>query len=174
MKAIMRVLNAIAAVLEVIAIIALLVMICITLADVFLRLFFTRPITGAVEITRMMMVTMSPAFVGALLKHRHVSVGLVVDRFGRKGQMVFDTFGYLLSAGLCVVCCYQGFVELFKKMAQKQVYTMLKIPTWPFYLVFAVSMGIFAICILFLMFYNFYDKTVYAEKASAQGGGDQA
>ena len=47
MKAIMRVLNAIAAVLEVIAIIALLVMICITLADVFLRLFFTKPITGA-------------------------------------------------------------------------------------------------------------------------------
>ena len=174
MKTLMRVCDIVAKVLNVIAILALLVMIFITLADVFLRLFFTAPITGAVEITRMMMVTMSPAFVGALLKHRHVSVGLVVDRFGRKGQLAFDTFGYLLSSALCVIFCYQGFVELFKKMSQKQVYTMLKIPTWPFYLIFAVSMGIFAIMIVIQLINNFYDKTLYTSDASAENGGDQA
>lgn len=175
MKTVMRVFNAIARVLYIIAIIALLVMIGITLADVFLRLLFTAPITGAVEITRMMMVTMSPAFVGALLEHRHVSVGLIVDRFGRKGQLAFDTFGYVLSAGLCAIFCYQGFVELFKKMAQKQVYTMLKIPTWPFYLIFAVSMGIFAIVVLVQLVYNYWDKDVYAKPASSgENGGGQA
>ena len=117
---------------------------------------------------------MSPAFVGALLEHRHVSVGLVVDRFGRKGQMAFDTFGYLLSFGLCAIFCYQGFVELFKKMAQKQVYTMLKIPTWPFYLIFAVSMGVFAIVVLVQLIYNYWDKSVYATPAAKENGGDQA
>lgn len=175
MKTVMRICNAVAKVLNVIAIIALLVMICITLADVFMRLFFTAPITGAVEITRMMMVTMSPAFVGALLERRHVSVGLMVDRFGRKGQLVFDTIGYILSFGLCAVFCYQGFVELFKKMAQKQVYTMLKIPTWPFYLIFAVSMGIFAIVVLVQLIYNYWDKDLYTQPASSgQNGGGQA
>jgi len=174
MKTVMRICNIAAKIMNVIAIIALLVMICVTIADVFMRLFFTAPITGAVEITRMMMVTMSPAFVGALLEHRHVCVGLIVDRFGRKGQLAFDIFGYILSFGLCAIYCYQGFVELFKKMAQKQVYTMLKIPTWPFYLVFAVSMGIFAIVILVQLINNIYDKSVYARKSSAQNGGDQA
>ena len=172
MKVLMRICDAVATVMEVIAILALLVMIVITLVDVFMRLFFTAPITGAVEITRMMMVTMSPSFVGALLKNRHVSVGLIVDRFGRKGQLVFDTFGYILSAGLCGIFCYQGFVEMFKKMNQKQVYTMLKIPTWPFYLIFAVSMGIFAIVIIIKLINNYYDKTVYTEMA--ENGGDQA
>ena len=174
MKVLMRICSVVAKVLNVIAIIALLVMICITLADVFMRLFFTAPITGAVEITRMMMVTMSPAFVGALIEHRHVSVGLIVDRFGRKGQLAFDTFGYILSAALCAIFCYQGFVEMFKKMSQKQVYTMLKIPTWPFYLIFSVSMGIFAIVIIIQLIYNYYDKDVYAKPESAQNGGDQA
>ena len=174
MKTLMRICNAVAKVLEVIAIIALLVMICITLADVFMRLFFTAPITGAVEITRMMMVTMSPAFVGALVERRHVSVGLLVDRFGRKGQLAFDTFGYILSFGLCVIFCYQGFVELFKKAAQKQVYTMLKIPTWPFYLIFAVSMGIFALVIIIQLFYNYWDKDLYVKPDSSEKGGDQA
>ena len=174
MKVLMRVCNIVAKVLEIVAIIALLVMIFITLADVFMRLFFTAPITGAVEITRMMMVTMSPAFVGALIEHRHVSVGLIVDRFGRKGQLAFDTFGYILSCGLCGIFCYQGFVEMFKKMNQKQVYTMLKIPTWPFYLIFAVSMGIFAIVIIVQLAYNYWDKDVYSKSGSAPEGGGQA
>jgi len=174
MKKVMGFFNGVAKVLNTIAIIALLVMICITLADVFMRLFFTAPITGAVEITRMMMVTMSPAFVGALMERRHVSVGLMVDRFGRKGQLAFDTIGYVLSCGLCVVFCYQGFVELFKKMAQKQVYTMLKIPTWPFYLIFAVSMGIFAIVVLVQLIYNYWDKDLYVKPAAKENGGDQA
>ena len=175
MKTVMRVCNVVANVLNIIAILALLVMIFITLADVFMRLFFTAPITGAVEITRMMMVTMSPAFVSALLKNRHVSVGLIVDRFSRKGQLAFDTFGYLLSAALCAIFCYQGFVELFKKMNQKQVYTMLRIPTWPFYLIFAVSMGIFAIMIIIQLINNYCDKELYTKPiSSGENGGDQA
>ena len=43
-----------------------------------------------------------------------------------------------------------------------------------FYLIFAVAMGIFAIVIIFQLIYNYYDKSVYAETASAQEGGDQA
>lgn len=175
MKTVMKFFDAVAKVLNVIAIIALLVMICITIIDVFMRLLFTSPITGAVEITRMMMVTMSPAFVGALLQHRHVSVGLLVDRFGRKGQLAFDTFGYILSSALCAIFCYQGFVEMFKKMNQKQVYTMLKIPTWPFYLIFSVSMGIFAIVVLVQLAYNYWDKDLYTKPASSgENGGGQA
>lgn len=154
-------------VLSWVAVAALLIMIGVTLADVFLRLVFTSPITGAVEIVRMMMVCMSPAFVAALFANRHVSVGLVVDNLSRKAQLAFDVFGYGLSAIICGVICYQGFVDMARKMAQNQVYTMLKIPTWPFFLIFAIAMGLLAIAIIIKLIDNFNDKDKYAGKGKA-------
>jgi TRAP-type C4-dicarboxylate transport system permease small subunit len=143
------------------SILALIVMIIVTIADVFLRFAFKNPITGSVEIVRMMMICMSPAFIYALFQGRHVNVGLFVDRLGRKGQLAFDTFGYGLSAVLCGLMCYQGFVDMLKKLAQNQTYTMLKIPTWPFYLIFAVSLGLLAIAIVIQLLSNFHDKEKY-------------
>ena len=48
-----------------ISILALVVMIVITIADIFVREVFRNPITGSVEIVRMMMICMSPAFISA-------------------------------------------------------------------------------------------------------------
>ncbi len=48
-----------------ISILALVVMIVITIADIFMREVFRNPITGSVEIVRMMMICMSPAFISA-------------------------------------------------------------------------------------------------------------
>ena len=170
MKKLMKACSAFSKVLAVIAIIALLVMIGVTLADVFLREFFAAPITGSVEITRMMMVCMSPAFVAALFENRHVSVGLFVDKLGRKGQLAFDTVGYLVTAVLCGLMCYQGFVEMGKQFTRHQVYSMLKIPTWPFYALFAVSMGFFAIGIVIKLISHYVDKDLYAKKVVEEEG----
>ena len=106
MKKMMKVCGTFGNVLSVIAIIALLVMVGVTIADVILREIFGSPITGAVEITRMMMVCMSPAFVAALFENRHVSVGLFVDKMSRKGQLAFDTVGYLLTTVVAGLMCY--------------------------------------------------------------------
>ena len=147
-----------------ISVAALLVMVGVTIVDVFMRVIFTSPITGSVEIVRMMMVCMSPAFISALFLNRHVSVGLFIDNLGRTAQLIFDTFGYVLSTIVCAIMCYQGFIEVFKKMAQKQTYTMLNIPTWPFYLLFAVSMGLLAIAIIIQLASHFQDKEKYVVK----------
>ena len=169
MKKVLKGFNVFGDVLSVIAIIALIVMIVVTVADVFLRELFKAPITGAVEITRMMMVCMSPAFVSALFLNRHVNVGLFIDKLGRKGQLAFDTFGYLFTMVLSGLMCYQGFVEMMKQFTRHQVYTILKIPTWPFYAVFAVSMGCFAISIIVKLVSHFADKSVYAAQPAAEG-----
>ena len=126
--------------LSVISIAALLVMVCLTIADVFLRTFFKAPITGTVEIARMMMVTMTPCFVAVLMRNQHVDVGLVVDKFKPAVQLGFAIFGHVLSAIVCGLMSYQGFMDMTKKMSQHQVYTMLKLPTWPFYMIFAIAM----------------------------------
>lgn len=170
MKKMMKACNVFGNVLCVIAIVALLVMVGVTIADVVLRELFSSPITGAVEITRMMMVCMSPAFVAALFENRHVSVGLFVDKLSRKGQLAFDTFGYLLTTVLAGLMCYQGFVEMMKQYTRNQVYSMLKIPNWPFYMIFAVSMGFFAIGVIIKLVSHFADKTKYAPVAEGEEG----
>ncbi len=163
-------------ILNAVSIVALLVMVCITVADIFLKNLFKAPITGSIEITRMMMICMTPTFTYALIERRHVSVGMFIDKLGRTGQLVFDTFGYLISAGICGIMCYQGIIDMGKKMAQHQVYTMLKIPTWPFYLIFSVSMGFFAIAILIFLANQFYDKNshvkLYNEDENKVGGAE--
>lgn len=169
MKSVIKVFKFVANVFTAVSIAALVVMIGITIVDVIMRNFFKAPVTGAVEITRMMMVCMSPAFMAALFEGRHVNVGLIVDRFSRPVQLVFDVFGYLLTCAVSGIMCYQGIIEVGRKMAQHQVYTMLKIPTWPFYLVFSVSMGFFAIAIIVKLIDNILDKTVYAQPESDAG-----
>lgn len=163
MKKIMHVSVILGKVINWVSILALIVMIGVTIVDVFLRVAFKSPITGAVEIVRMMMVCMSPAFISALFQGRHVSVGLFIDNLERRWQLAFDTFGYGLSALLCGIMCYQGFIDMLKKLAQNQTYTMLKILTWPFYLIFAVSMGLLAIAIIIELISHFWDKEKYTQ-----------
>ena len=149
---------------------ALLVMVFVTIADVFLRNFFNSPLTGSVEIARMMFICMSPAFVYTLIKRRHIQIPLFVDLLGRKGQLAFDTFGYLATAAICGMMFYRGILLTFTRRAQNHVYSMLKIPTWPFILLFAVAMGIFALVILICLVDNFLDKNRYVKKPKRELG----
>jgi TRAP-type C4-dicarboxylate transport system permease small subunit len=162
MKKIMNISIGVGKVAAWVSIAALIVMIIVTLADVFMRLLFTSPITGAIEIVRMMMVCMSPAFITALFQERHVKVGLFVDNLSRRAQLAFDTFGYGLTVILCAIMCYQGFMDMMTKMAQNQSYTMLKIPTWPFYAIFAGAMGLMTIGVIVKLISHFHDKEKYA------------
>ncbi|MBQ8663444.1 MAG: TRAP transporter small permease [Eubacterium sp.] len=155
--------------LSVISIVALLIMVCLTIADVFLRTFFKAPIPGTVEIARMMMVTMTPCFTAVLMRNMHVDVGLLVDKFKPNAQLAFAAFGHVLSAIVCVLMCYQGFMDMAKKMSQHQVYTMLKIPTWPFYMIFAIAMGFFAVAIVVKLIDKIIRKDVVVPEEKEDG-----
>ena len=160
----MSVANAICVFFSWFSVAALLVMISITLVDVFLRFFFNSPIVGATEIARMMMICLSPAFAKVMLNGNHVKVGAVVDLFGRKGQLAFDTFGHLAAAAICGLMSYQAIIDMQRRMAQSWVYTLLKIPAWPFYAMFAFAMGLFTIAIIIKLISNFADKELYAKQ----------
>ena len=164
MKIVTKVAIFLARVFAGISMLALLVMLLITLADVFLRFFFRSPIVGTVEIARMMMICMVPAFVLALFEKRHLAVEFIIEKFGRKGQLVFDTFGYIVSAIIVGLMCYQGFQDMFRVIDQNRLYSQLYFPTWPFYCVYAVSMGFFALAMLICLVNNFLNKDLYLEK----------
>ena len=146
---------------------ALLVMVFVTIADVLMRNLFNAPIPGSIEIARMMMICMAPTFVCALIEKRHIAVGVFVDKLGRKGQLVFDTFGYMATAIVCGFMSYQGFIDTQRRIIRGDVYTMLRIPVWPFMLLFAVSMGIFAIMIVIYLIDIYLDKERYVKRTAA-------
>ena len=163
MKKVMKVVTIVGNILAGFSMLALLILLAITIADVVMRYFFRSPITGTVEIARMMMVCMVPAFVVALIEKRHIAVGFIVDMFGRKVQLAFDTVGYLLGAILMGLMSYQGFIDTYRRLSGRHVYTMLRIPTWPFYMLFTVSVGVLAIVIIICLVDNFLNKDLYVK-----------
>ena len=164
MKKVMRVTEQVAKGVCIFSVVALLVMLFVTMADVLLRFIFNAPLVGSVEIARMMLVCMSPAFVYALLKGRHIRVPVFIDMLGRKAQLVVDTIGHLLAAGLFSLMFYQGIILTGSRIQQRHVYSMLRIPTWPFHLLFAVAMGLFAIVTIIALVDIYVDKERYVKK----------
>jgi len=154
------------------SILALIVMLVITLLDIILRFFFNAPFVGTIEIARMMLVCMAPAFVYALMQKRHIQVPVFVDMLGRKGQLVFDIVGDLLTAGVCAIMSYQGIISTLHRMDLRQVYSALRVPTWPFTLLFAISMGIFSIVVLMCLVDTILDKDKYVKKPKVKNVGD--
>ena len=168
MKKVMYVTETVAKGICIFSVVALLVMLIVTILDVFLRFFFNAPLVGSIEIARMMLVCMSPAFVYALVLKRHIQVPLIIDMLGRKGQLFFDLIGHLIAAGLCGLMFYQGLNVTSARMAQRHVYSMLRIPTWPFYLLFSVAMGLFAVVVIICLIDNFMDKTRYVREPGSE------
>ena len=169
MKKVMKVTTIVSKGLCIFAVIALLVMLLVTMADVIMRFFFNAPIVGSIEIARMMLVCMAPAFMYTLIRGQHVRVPVFIDMLPSIGQKCFDVVGYLASAALCSLMFYQGILLTFARMEQRQVYSMLRIPTWPFHLLFAISMGLFALAILICLADILLDKDRYVKKPKTEG-----
>jgi len=160
-KRVLRVTEITGNILIVFSVAALLVMLFITIVDVIMRNIFNSPVVGAIEIARMMMICMCPSFVAAMVNKRHISVGMFVDKLGRNGQIAFDTVSYLASSAICGFISYQGFVDMLRRITRGDVYTMLRIPVWPFMMLFAVAMGVFSIVIIIYLVDIYLDKTKY-------------
>ncbi|WP_193708259.1 TRAP transporter small permease [Alkalibaculum sporogenes] len=155
--------------LNIISIAALIFMMLIVVADIIMRTVFASPIVGATEMVRMAMVCMVPTFVSALLDGCHVRVGILVDNIGRKGQLIFDTFGYITTAIICALISYQSYVEMKFAINYMEVYSMLRIPKWPFQLIFSISFAIMVPAIIALLILKFIDKDAYKINETEEG-----
>lgn len=160
----MKLLKIAANVFNVFSMIAIVVMLILVVGDVFLRFFFRAPIVGATELVRIMMICLSPSFASAVIEDRHLKVGLIVDRFKRKGQLAIDTVVHTISAVICALIAYRAldyvvvqigrqFPEAFDKI--------LRFPRWPFMLLFGVSLALTGIAMIVTLVFKFIDKSAY-------------
>lgn len=129
--------------------VVLVAMMLLTVADVFLRYAFNRPIQGTTEVTEFMMVTMVfPAVVWCTLRKAHVRVSLVVSRFSLIVQALFDIVSSLLCLGLFSFISWNNFLAAWDKWLTGQVSVLLSIPVYPFYLVVAIGCGMVGLLLL--------------------------
>ena len=83
-----------------------------------------------------------------LSKRKHVSIELVVSRFSRRGQKIFDLIHSLMGMGLCAILCWYGALTTVENF-QRNVINVQAVDVPMAYIIFVIPLGFF---LLFLQF----------------------
>lgn len=125
-------------------------MMLLTTADVTLRYTLNSPITGALEITEYMMLSLFALGISyATLSKGHISVDILHDRLSERTQAVLDSVTGIISTGMLSIVTWQTFVQAKLKYSSGAISTALEIPSFPFY--YLLSCG-FCFLILAMLF----------------------
>ena len=130
----------------------LVAMMLLTVADVFMRYVFNRPILGTTEITQFMMVTL--AFFMAVwctMLKAHIKVDLMSKYIPPMAQTISESIYIFLGLGLYSLISWQIFLTAGDKRLIGQLSEILDIPVYPFYLMAAIACGIVALMLLMHM-----------------------
>lgn len=130
-----------AAIFSITAGLLLLVLVVLTVADVGSRALWNQSILGTVDISTLLLVAI--AFLGlasAEIDGRHVSVGMLEERFTRGRRKVLSAVRAVLLAGIGLLLCWGLGEVLFNAIDRGETTNdILRLLTWPAKLVLFVS-----------------------------------
>jgi len=130
----------------------LFLMMLLTVADVFLRAVFNRPIIGATEITEQMMVAV--AFLGfgwCALQDRQIRVDLFVARYRPGTRRRVDIGVILVSMVLVGVICWRTLLMTLRVHQLGITCAFIGIPKYPFYAVAAFGWAVLLLAMACLL-----------------------
>jgi TRAP-type C4-dicarboxylate transport system permease small subunit len=128
-----------------------ILMMLLTVSDVFMRYLFAAPITGTTEITEYMMVCLIVAMAWTAVEGKHVVVDLVMKLFPKRFQTAVDSINLLVCLGIYVIICWQTYVAGTFALRYNVKSALLEIPEFPFYLVLAVGFAMLCVAIVPLL-----------------------
>ena len=134
------IINQISRAVGAIAVVFLVLMMLLTVADVFLRYVFSAPIKGSLELTEFCMVI--AGFLGiawCAVKRGHVKVDLIVSHLPLQAQGITDTITMLLAMTVVPLVAWRAFAQARYLMEENFVSPSLNIPEYPFYLVMGIG-----------------------------------
>jgi len=126
-----------------ISIAAVVVLLGLTAADVFLRLVFQSPITGVIEISQVLLVSIMAAMGAVIIEKRNIEVKAIVDAAPRAIGLGMDIITLLMSIAYFFVVGWQTLESLKFSLQFNVVYSILRMPEWPFMLLLGAS---FTVC----------------------------
>jgi len=132
----------------------LVVMMMLTVADVFLRYLFDQPIKGSIELTEYLMVCVGTlGLAWCALQGAHIKVDLIVSKFSQRAQKYIDSFNYILLIGASGIIAWQTFMRAITVQRLGVASAMLEIPQYPFVLVVTVSYFLLFLTSIMLLIY---------------------
>ena len=128
----------------------LLAIMLLNVTDVFAAKAFTKPISGSYEITEVLLLcTVMTSFAYAQSQKTHINMTLLIKRFPRALKFsVFGTMG-LLGAATAAAVGYAAILQTQSAIEKGTETAVLEIPMYPFYIVAAIAMIVFAIALLY-------------------------
>lgn len=130
---------------------AIVVLLVLMVADVLMRRLFASPITGATEMAQLTMVFIFLGVALTTLENRHVKVDTLMEYFPAKVQAVLDIAIYVIKFVFSLWLGWQAYQTAILSNKMNQIYSMLKIPIYPFYWVVAASFFLVGLSVLGLM-----------------------
>ncbi len=122
-------------------------MMLISVADVIMRKIFNSPIVGASELVTMLNVGTILALGLGCLAGDNISVDFVMNKFPKKLQHVVQIMINLITIVIFGLIIWRGILAAMDSKSKNYVFSMLKVPQWPFILVMVLSFvgGILAV-----------------------------
>ena len=153
MKKIERILRFVIEACGIIGVVILLAMMMMTVFDVILRYFFSKPIIGSMEISVTLMVCVVFLGVGwCALNDGHISVDIITGKLSKRGRALLNGFDNIVTLVLALIIAWRSFIEALSAKETEVTSPILGIPRYPF--IFVTSFGFFllfsAALILFL------------------------
>ena len=134
----------------------LALMMLLTVADVTLRYFFSKPILGSYEITELMMAVLAASTVGyaATLK-AHVNVDLLVTRLPERFQAVIAIFTNLICVVFFALMFWRNIYQSSVLRDANSVSPALAIPEFPFLFIMGIGFGMLSLVFLLHLLESF-------------------
>lgn len=124
----------------------LILLMMITVIDVFLRYFFNSPLTGTTEISQLMMIIIVfPALGWAAMDRAHIRVDLLIRLIPNRPRAVVNSITLLIALVVYLIITWRSFLE--SAVVNRQT-SLIHLPFAPFYWLMSVSLAIFCLAIL--------------------------
>lgn len=114
-------------------------MMLISVADVIMRKIFNSPIVGASELVTMLNVGTILALGLGCLTGENISVDFVMNKCPKKLQHVVQIFIYLITIVIFGIIIWRGYLAAMDSKGKNYVFSLLKVPQWPFILVMVLG-----------------------------------
>jgi TRAP-type C4-dicarboxylate transport system permease small subunit len=128
---------------------AVVAMMCLTCADVILRIF-RLPIPGTYEIVGLLGSVVIAFSIGyTSVEKGHIAVEFLVQKFPVRVQTFIDTFNALISTCLFGLITWQSIVYASDLKQSGEVSLTIQMPIYPF--VYGIALGCGLLCLIMLL-----------------------
>jgi len=139
-------------ILSYLAIVLLMLLMLLTVADVFMRYVFNSPILGSQEIAKLIMVCLVIGMAWCALRGEHIKVDLVMRRFPPMVQGIVKIITLLGSLVMCAIITWRSYLTAVVHLQRGEVTSSIfPAPTFPSYALFVLGWGIFSLAIATLL-----------------------